>query len=410
TDGVCDATDLMTQTRTRTSTDACGELAPVTETDTQEVVCVFNLPPIINSYTGSTTTPEETSLTFTLDDFEVSDPNDDPLTVTVQDGDNYVVDSTTITPVADFNGDLTVVVEISDGELSDSITLTITVTPVNDAPRITGQVPLTTAEDTPLTISIDDLVIEDADSTVFTLTVLSGSNYVVSGTTITPAHNFNGLLTVNVRVNDGTTNSNTFPLRVTVTAVNDAPVITSTPITTAVVDQPYNYQVTVSDDSLVTYHLNNGPSGMTISSNGLVTWTATEPGSYSVFITVSDGEYDVTQKYTISVASSKTSVQLMTVHVGPEEATGGDVLSVNVALDNKGNTDLENAKVTVLLPELGIKRSSKTFDINAGETKRGAVKVQLPAYLDEGEYLVKVTVNNDQYHETSYRYVYVVNK
>ena len=46
------------------------------------------------------------------------------------------------------------------------------------------------------------------------------------GNTLTPAPNYTGDLTVPVIVNDGTDNSNIFNLTVTVTPVNDAPVIT----------------------------------------------------------------------------------------------------------------------------------------------------------------------------------------
>ncbi len=58
------------------------------------------------------------------------------------------------------------------------------------------------------------------------MTVADGANYSVSGRTITPDQNFNGALTVPVTVNDGSLNSASFNVRVTVTPVNDAPVIT----------------------------------------------------------------------------------------------------------------------------------------------------------------------------------------
>jgi len=52
------------------------------------------------------------------------------------------------------------------------------------------------------------------------LTVLQGSNYTVSGTTITPATDFTGSLTVAVQVSDGANNSNIFNATVTVTDVS----------------------------------------------------------------------------------------------------------------------------------------------------------------------------------------------
>ena len=105
-------------------------------------------------------------------------------------------------------------------------------TAVNDAPVITEQRALTTNEDTALTITLNDLTVTDVDNaypTGFSLTVQAGTNYTVAGATITPASNFNGTLTVPVRVNDGAADSNIYNLNVTVTAVNDAPVVTDIP-------------------------------------------------------------------------------------------------------------------------------------------------------------------------------------
>lgn len=98
----------------------------------------------------------------------------------------------------------------------------------NLVPVITGQQSLTTAEDTPLTLTLDDLQVQDSDSvypTDFTLTVLPADNdeYSVTDTTITPAADFYGELTVNVTVNDGLESSEPFALQITVTSVLDAP-------------------------------------------------------------------------------------------------------------------------------------------------------------------------------------------
>ncbi len=114
-------------------------------------------------------------------------------------------------------------------EASNVATVSLTITAVNDQPVITGQVPLSTPEDTGLTITLADFTVTDADSTYpddFTLTVQDGVNYTHAGNTITPVLDFNGVLTVPVTVSDGTDISPVFNVVVTVTAVNDQPVIT----------------------------------------------------------------------------------------------------------------------------------------------------------------------------------------
>lgn len=125
----------------------------------------------------------------------------------------------------------TVTFRVDDGgspnNLSSPVTRNIAVTAVNDAPVITGQNPVATPEDTARAIGFADLLATDPDNAypaAFTLTVANGTNYTHVGNTITPASNFNGVLTVPVTVNDGTANSNSFNLQVTVTPVNDNPV------------------------------------------------------------------------------------------------------------------------------------------------------------------------------------------
>ena len=95
------------------------------------------------------------------------------------------------------------------------------------APVITGQNSLSTLEDIPLTIGLDNLIVSDPQNTYpigFTLTVLPGTNYTFVDTTVTPALNFIGTLTIPVKVNNGTADSNVFDLTIKVTPANGVPV------------------------------------------------------------------------------------------------------------------------------------------------------------------------------------------
>ncbi len=132
----------------------------------------------------------------------------------------------------------------------------ITVTPVEDAPVIEGQSPLSTAEDTALPLSVEDLEVSDADGPLMnpTLEVLAGDNYSVEDLDILPALDFNGVLEVGVRINDGSLDSEVFALRVEVTPVNDAPTVEApdplstpedTPLLIEVAGHPWQlYQLT----------------------------------------------------------------------------------------------------------------------------------------------------------------------
>ena len=96
----------------------------------------------------------------------------------------------------------------------------------NDRPLITGQVALSTMEQTELLIRLEHFTVDDSDNTFpddFTLTVYDGQNYTRVGNMITPATGFSGNLTVPVTVNDGTSDSPVFSATVSVTAMANVP-------------------------------------------------------------------------------------------------------------------------------------------------------------------------------------------
>ena len=193
---------------------------------------------------------------------------------------------------------------------------TITVTTINDPPVITAQATLTTTINTPLTIELSDLTVTDPDNsypTGFTLMVAVGSNYTVSGTTITPATDFTGDLTVPVQVSDGVDTSAVFDLTVTVTGTsNSAPVISSTAPTTATVGTAYEYdaEATDADGDTLTWALSGAPSGMTVNSTtGLVAWTPTadDEGDVTYTLSVSDGNGGSdSESVTVTVSAAST--------------------------------------------------------------------------------------------------------
>ncbi|NVJ62518.1 MAG: tandem-95 repeat protein [Gammaproteobacteria bacterium] len=167
----------------------------------------------------------------------------------------------------------------------------------NGVPTITGQQDITTLEDQSVAIDATDLIIEDSDNSSpsdFTVTVYSGANYTFSGTTVTPAQDFNGSLLVNVSVNDGINESILFPLTVDVTSVNDAPVITAADSLSTDEDIPLTINVsdvTISDvDSTVFSLIINTGANYSVNGNQQVVPAANFSGNLTVGVRASDGE------------------------------------------------------------------------------------------------------------------------
>lgn len=73
-------------------------------------------PHIVRQKTAITITNEE-SVTLTLEDFDITDPDNESLTLIIREGPNYSVTENVITPHANFAGDLTIPVQVDDGKL-----------------------------------------------------------------------------------------------------------------------------------------------------------------------------------------------------------------------------------------------------------------------------------------------------
>jgi hypothetical protein len=177
---------------------------------------------------------EDLSLTLSVSDFTISDPDSEPgdMSLLVSGGSNYAVNGTTISPDENWHGTLSVQVAVSDGESeSEPYNAQVTVNPVNDPPVITGQSEISVLEDHTLELTVSHFTVNDVDhpSGPFTLAVLAGSNYSQEGNRITPSVNYAGILSVPVIVSDGSAVSHPFNAIVTVTGVNDAPLVTDIP-------------------------------------------------------------------------------------------------------------------------------------------------------------------------------------
>src|SRR5205823_274949 len=154
-------------------------------------------------------------------------------------------------PVLYFNGTDTFTYKASDGQAQSGVaTVTITVTPVNDAPVAANDDSYTTPEDTQLTVSAPGVLANDRDvdgdalSSILvtgpihgTLTLNSDGSF-----TYTPAPNFNGVDSFTYKATDGQAQSGIATATITVTPVNDTPVAANDDSYTT----PEDTQLTVS--------------------------------------------------------------------------------------------------------------------------------------------------------------------
>ncbi|EMV0267532.1 tandem-95 repeat protein [Vibrio parahaemolyticus] len=297
------------ETITFTAKDSSGEsisqtvnftVAPVADIVADNATVVEDTPTIIKVLGNDM---------FEGDDKVVSlDTNNGPANGTVSvnpDG------SVTYTPNDNYHGTDSFTYIVTSGGVSESTTVSVDVTPVNDAPVAKDDI-ATTQEDTAVTI---DVLPNDSDVDGDKLSIESasvpkeqGTVEVVNGKLVfTPAENFNGDAEITYIVTDGTLTDQA-TVKVTVNAVNDTPVVESNIADQALAEDftPYSIDLntafsdvdnvdgeltfSVSGNSNIQVAIVNGIATITPTAdwNGseTLTFTATDPSGESISQTV----------------------------------------------------------------------------------------------------------------------------
>lgn len=252
--------DVGTNTITLQITD--GSI-PVSKTFTIEVDNT-NDPPVIDS-SPAETTDEDVLYEYVIEFTDVDDG--DVVTVTADAPTWLTLSANTLsgTPTQALLGineyvDFPIEITVTDEDLATDVqSYTLRVNNVNDAPQFLPDLPqntLTTPANTALTLNpgivwaAEHIIDEDnVFPNDFSLTVQAGTGYTWStnGTDVmvTPNEGVRGTITVNVILSDGEADA---PTTINISVANSAPVIASTPITSAAVGVPYSYTLTATDD------------------------------------------------------------------------------------------------------------------------------------------------------------------
>ncbi|EJG1862140.1 tandem-95 repeat protein, partial [Vibrio parahaemolyticus] len=297
------------ETITFTAKDPSGEsvnqtvdftVAPVVDIEADSADVVEDTPTIINVLGNDTF--ESTDKVVSLD------AENGPKNGTVIVNNDGTV---TYTPDDNYVGEDTFTYIVTSGGVSESTTVSVDVTPENDAPVAKDDTAITD-EDTPVTI---DVLPNDTDVDGDKLSIESasvpkeqGTVEVVNGKLVfTPAENFNGDAEITYTVTDGALTDQA-TVKVTVNAVNDTPVVESNVADQTLAEDftPYTIDLntvfsdvdnvdgelkfSVSGNSNIQVAIVNGIATITPTAdwNGseTLTFTATDPSGESVSQTV----------------------------------------------------------------------------------------------------------------------------
>ncbi|MBU0456714.1 MAG: Ig-like domain-containing protein [Nanoarchaeota archaeon] len=402
-----DANFAGIDTFTYTISDGNGGQDTATVTFTVKPI---NDAPVLNSI-GNKEVDEGKLLGFTI---SASDIDNDPLTYSA---DNLpagaVFDANTQkfswTPGYDQAGNYQVTFKVSDGLAEDSETITITVNNVNQGPQLNPIGDKTTEENQLLTFIVTATDFDNDQLTLTAENLPEGASFTDGIFSWIPNYSQAGNYLVTFKATDGKSEDSE-TIAIIVVNVNGAPVITSVPPETATEGIEFTYQVVAVDheNDPLTYNLFSAIEGISITSNGLVQgWIPSSSGCPLVTVTVSDGEFTAQQKFTPCVKQTYRNIKFNTVQFSQDTTYPGEYAMLKIGAENNGDFDFNDAKITAMIYDLGVEASTSEFDFDSGYSTTETIYIPVPYYAEPGQYLVKVTVSNSEYHESTYRMLYV---
>ena len=327
-------------------------------------ITASDVAPVIAQGTSTTlTTLEDTTATLQL---SATDAEKDLLTWSVIQG---AIGTTTVSntglvtykPTLNKYGSDTVKVTVSDGQLTATITIAVTVTAVNDAPTLSAATLPGGTEDTVMTIPYATLLAAtaaaDVDSSPVNFMISSVDNGtlnlyypgyntyppVIPGTTVfsspwqllwKPSQDVNGTVNAfSIMAYDGSLTSAPVQVKVTVAPVNDPPSVSTVPQQTAVIGVPIALSAQATDDGgepalTYTWTVPNGsfsPNASNQAKSTQATFSAVGVWSGQVevkdaqglkssgFVSVNVIDRAATPTASLSTASSYPSAQLLTL-------------------------------------------------------------------------------------------------
>lgn len=200
-----------------------------------------------------------------------------------------------------------VVIEVTDSVFVVNQSFVLTVHHTNHNPRITTSPVLNAVEDSAYRYDVNA---SDRDNDTLTYLLIGAPagmsmNSSTGLITWTPLQTDLGMHSVAILVDDNNGGRAYQSYNLTVANVNDAPVITSSPIISAVEEMQYKYSVEAydEDNNQLFYSLVVHPQGMAISSNGTISWIPNheQVGPNEVKIVVSDANLSAFQNFTVVV-------------------------------------------------------------------------------------------------------------
>lgn len=213
---------------------------------------------------------------------------------------------------------------------------------------------------------------------------------------------------------------------------NAAPFITSTPLTTVTERTTYQYDVKAVDpdgDTLI-FSLITKPSGMSITSTGIITWVPTNSqlGSHGVSVNVSDSNLTATQNFTITVTKgARLTISNVEAKIDGrrdknlndnskigEEAKPGSKVEFKIELENlftdEEDLDIEDIEVEIIIEDIDdgddLEDDVNGIDIKEGKDETVNIEFGIPLEVEEETFDVLINVEGEDENNTKHEIFY----
>ena len=372
--------------------------------------CVFpvqNHPPVLDPI-GNKVVNEGQLLQFNA---TASDP----------DGDNVTISAVNLPSGASFNGHVfswtpsltqsgfySVTFIASDGSLTDSETILITVIDINpNHPPVLDPIGNKFTNEGQLLqfgVTASD---PDGDTVFITATNLpAGASFNGMTFTWTPGFQNAGIYFVTFTASDGLlTDSET--ITITVGNVNRPPTLNLVDKIIEVGRKLVFFVVGADpDQDPLTYNASNLPPGSKFFNQKFM-WVPNQSqlGRHNLSFSVTDGQFTASDNMTITVIERAIKRLLLLDASFPdgEVVRKGEPLLVLVSVENDGTVDLKDVRVRAYIMDHGIELVSDTFDLHANYIASRALIFSLPDSLEPGVYYVGFSIANGDERKVVYR-------
>jgi archaellum component FlaF (FlaF/FlaG flagellin family) len=128
-----------------------------------------------------------------------------------------------------------------------------------------------------------------------------------------------------------------------------------------------------------------------------------DEGTYTIDITATDGTCTVHEKVTLSVRPKPYTSLVITSTDYESVLEPGDTQELLVSVENMGNQELENLRMTLLIDGLGVYERSTRFTLHPLDTESKLMRIDIPRTASPGRYYIRIVVSSDDIRRVIYR-------